>query len=157
MNLGHESLSAEGAPHARVHETALRAARLFIAAAIVASVPGHAQEAAAWPDTYVGRLQALALLQTINAEVLASPSATLTLEAWCRDHHLAKESTITAEVVRDIAKPPTAEQRQRLQLSPQDEVKYRKVRLRCGTRILSEADNWYVPRRLTAEMNHLIE
>src|SRR5207248_10404936 len=115
---------------------------LFIAATIVNFVPAHAQEATAWPDTYVGRLQALALLQTINAEVLASPSATLTLEAWCRDHHLASESTITAEIVREVAKAPTAEQRQRLQVSPHDELKYRKVRLRCGTRVLSEADNW---------------
>src|SRR5438309_2180810 len=129
MNLGHENLSAEGAPWARLYETALRAARLFIVATIVVFAPARAQEAAAWPDTYVGRLQALALLQTINAEVLASPSATLTLEAWCRDHHLASESTITAEVVRDVAKAPTAEQRQRLRVSPQDEVKYRKVRL----------------------------
>jgi hypothetical protein len=105
----------------------------------------------------VARLQALALLQTLNAEVLASRSATLTLEGWCRDHHLAKEPTIAAEVVTGVAKVPTAEQRQRLQVTPQDEVKYRRVRLRCGSRVLSEADNWYVPSRLTAEMNRLLE
>jgi hypothetical protein len=105
----------------------------------------------------VARLQALALVETLNAEVLASRSATLTLEAWCRDHQLAKEPAIIAELVRGVAKTPTAEQRQRLQVTPEAEVKYRRVHLRCGNRVLSDADNWYVPERLTAEMNRLLD
>src|SRR5439155_5013821 len=117
----------------------------------------YSQQTPAWPDTYVARLQTLALLQTFNAELLASRSSTLTLEAWCRDHRLASEPRIVAEVVKDVAKAPSAEQRQRLQVRPQDEVKYRRVRLRCGSRVLLEADNWYVPSRLTAEMNRLLE
>lgn len=36
-------------------------------------------------------------------------------------------------------------------------MKYRRVQLRCGTRVLSEADNWYVPSRLTPEMNATLE
>jgi len=136
----------------------LRLARLIaVATTIAACVPACAQESPAWPDTYVARLQALALIETLNAEVLASRSATLTLEGWCRDHQLAKEPAIVAEVVRGVAKAPTAEQRQRLQVTPQAEVKYRRVNLRCGDRILSEADNWYVPDRLTAEMNRLLD
>ena len=35
--------------------------------------------AAEWPDTFTSRVEALALLQTLNAEILASRSATLTL------------------------------------------------------------------------------
>jgi len=136
----------------------LHLARLIaVATTIAACVPACAQESPAWPDTYVARLQALALIETLNAEVLASRSATLTLEGWCRDHQLAKEPAIVAEVVRSVAKAPTAEQRQRLQVTPQAEVKYRRVNLRCGNRILSEADNWYVPDRLTAEMNRLLD
>ena len=161
MNLCHEGLLAGAAPSAatwvRAYETAFSLARLLVLGTIVACVPAYAQEVAAWPDTYVARLQALALVQTLNAEVLASRSATLTLEEWCRDHRLAKEPTIGAEVVKGVAKVPIAEQRQRLQVTPQDEVKYRKVRLRCGSRVLCEADNWYVPSRLTAEMNRLLE
>jgi len=131
--------------------------KLALAAALWIGIPACAQDAPAWPDTYLGRVEALAVVQTINAEVLASRSATLTLERWCRDHRLAANPAIVADVVRDAAKPATADQRARLQLSPQDEVKYRKVRLRCGDRVLSEADNWYVPSRLTAEMNRLLE
>jgi len=141
----------------RTFGPALRLAYLIAAAsAIAACLPAYAQEPEAWPDTYVTRLQVLALLQTLNAEVLASRSATETLEVWCRDHQLAKEPTIIAELVRGVAKAPTAEQRQRLQVTPQAEVKYRRVQLRCGNLVLSEADNWYVPDRLTADMNRLL-
>jgi hypothetical protein len=31
------------------------------------------------------------------------------------------------------------------------------VQLACGDHVLSEADNWYVPSRLTPEMNRLLE
>jgi chorismate-pyruvate lyase len=125
--------------------------------AFAAITTACAQDSPAWPDTYVAKLQALALVQTLNVDVLAARSATLTLERWCRDHRLAKDPTIVADLVRDIAKEATPEQRQRLEVSPQEEVKYRRVELRCGTRVLSKADNWYVPGRLTAEMNRLLE
>lgn len=142
----------------RAFGAALPLARLItVAVAMAVSVPVHAQDSPAWPDTYVTRLQALALVQTLNAEVLASRSATLILEEWCRDHELAKEPAIVAEVVRGVDKAPTAEQRQRLQVHSADEVKYRRVHLRCGNRVLAEADNWYVPDRLSAEMNRLLE
>jgi len=130
---------------------------IVLALVLAAGVPVYAQETPAWPDTYVARLQALALLQTFNAELLASRSSTLTLEVWCRDHRLAAEPRIVAEVMEGVSKTPTAEQRQRLQLSEHEEVKYRRVQLRCGSRILLEADNWYVPGRLTPEMNRLLE
>jgi chorismate-pyruvate lyase len=116
-----------------------------------------AQDVPAWPDTYLARVQALALVETLNAEVLASRSATATLEAWCREHELAREPKIVADRVRGAAKAATAEQRQRLGVTAEAEVKYRRVRLRCGERVLSEADNWYVPARLTAEMNRVLE
>jgi chorismate-pyruvate lyase len=120
------------------------------------AVAAFGQDSPAWPDTYLARLQALALVQTLNAEVLASRSATATLEGWCRDHELAKEPAIVAEQVKGAVRAATAEQRQRLQVPPEMEVRFRRVRLRCGSRVLSEADNWYVPDRLTADMNRLL-
>ena len=110
-----------------------------------------------WPDTFLARLEAFALIQTLNADILASRSATVSLENWCRDHQLAAEPKIVARVVKGADKPPTSEQRQRLEVSGEDEVRYRRVELRCGARVLSEADNWYVPGRLTPEMNRLLE
>jgi chorismate-pyruvate lyase len=126
-------------------------------AALFACLSTAAEAPPRWPDNYVARLQALALVQTLNGQLLASRSSTLTLEAWCRDHRLADDPRIVAELLKNIAKSATAEQRQRLQVTFDDEVQYRRVRLRCGDRVLSEADNWYVPGRLTADMNRLLE
>jgi chorismate-pyruvate lyase len=129
-----------------------------IAAVAVASLgAARAQESRAWPDTFVSRLEALALIQTLNAELLASRSATATLERWCRDHRLAAEPRIAASLIVGVNRPPTDEQREHLDVGAADAVKYRHVQLRCGTNVLSEADNWYVPTRLTAEMNRLLD
>lgn len=120
---------------------------------------GNAQtaQAQAWPDTYLRRLQAQALLQTLNANILASTSATLTLEKWCADHGMASAARIVARQQRNVDLPATAEQRTRLAVSPETPLKYRRVQLYCGEHLLSEADNWYVPGRLSAAMNQLLE
>jgi chorismate-pyruvate lyase len=106
-----------------------------------------------WRDSYLARVEALALLQTLNADLLSHDSATLTLEHWCDVHRLAASPRIIAERVRGIDKPPSPEQRRELGVTPTEPVRYRRVRLICGAVVLSEADNWYVPSRLTAEMN----
>jgi len=116
-----------------------------------------AGEAPAWPNDFVARLEALALLQSLNAALLSHDSATLTLDRWCADHRLAAPAHITAERVQGQDKLPTAQQRQELGVGAAEPVRYRRVRLRCGTHVLSEADNWYVPSRLTAEMNRQLD
>jgi hypothetical protein len=142
----------------RVFRRQVRGAILAAAvhAGIVAA-PRAQAPSTAWPDTFVSRLQALVLMQTLNADILASRSATESLEKWCRDHQLARTSAITARVVRGVDQPPSAAQRQRLQIGDGEEVKYRRVQLRCGDRVLSEAENWYVPGRLSAEANWALD
>jgi hypothetical protein len=116
-----------------------------------------AEEAPLWPDNFLTRVEALALLEGLNADLLASRSATLTLETWCRRHRLADPPTVVARLDRSVDKPASPEQRQRLQVGPDQLVRFRRVRLFCGDKLLSEADNWYVPSRLTADMNRLLE
>jgi hypothetical protein len=116
-----------------------------------------AADTVARPDGYVKRLETALLLQTLNADLLSHDSATATLERWCGVHQLASPARITAERVRNAEKPATDGQRQRLGVAPGDELRYRRVRLLCGTVVLSEADNWYVPARLTPEMNKLLD
>jgi chorismate-pyruvate lyase len=133
--------------------------RSIVAAAAFAGclqVVAHAQAPPPWPDSFVARLEALALIQSLNAEILGSTSATLTLERWCRDHRLAAEPRVAARVISGEDQPLSAEQRQRLQVAGET-VKYRRVRLSCGGHVLSEAENWYVPGRLTADINRLLE
>lgn len=111
----------------------------------------------AWPNNFVARVEASLLLQTLNADLLSHDSATLTLERWCADHRLAPVPRIVAERIHGADKPPTEEQRRELGVSPTEAVRYRRVRLLCGDVVLSEADNWYVPARLTADMNKQLE
>jgi hypothetical protein len=141
-----------------------RFSRRPIIALIVLLAGGGCAEAAAaqpaspvWRDSFTTRLEALALLQSLNADLLSHDSATLTLDRWCAAHHLADPATVTAERVHDVDKPPTAAQRELLRVGPTEAVGYRRVRLHCGTHVLSEADNWYVPGRLTPEMNQNLD
>jgi hypothetical protein len=130
---------------------------LAVLVAVLSACASGRGRPATYPDTFVTRLEALALMQTLNANILSSPSATTTLERWCRDHALAAPPRITATRVQGAERPASVEQRARLGVGEREIVKHRHVQLRCGDRVLSEADNWYVPSRLTEEMNRLLD
>ena len=125
--------------------------QLLSTAAFAAAVatPVRAQHAASG-------VEGMAQVQALSAQLVATRSATQTLEAWCRDHHLAADPRIVAHAIRSEDTPPTPEQRRRLEVTDREEVKHRRVELQCGTHVLSQADNWYVPSRLTTEMNRLL-
>lgn len=110
-----------------------------------------------WQSSFLTRVEALALLQTLNADLLSHDSATATLERWCDAHHLASPARVVAIRVLQPEKAPSPQQRGELAVTPAEPIRYRRVRLTCGPRVLSEADNWYVPGRLTPEMNRLLE
>jgi chorismate-pyruvate lyase len=110
-----------------------------------------------WPDAFVARLEALALLQTLNAELLSHDSATETLEQWCGAHRMATPPRIIATPMRVAPKTPSEAQRRELRVGPTEPVRYRHVELACGSRVLSRAENWYVPGRLSPAMNRALE
>jgi len=137
------------------------AAALACASPVRAEAPPQPQSSAqlpsstqppVWPDTFVARVEALATLESLNADLLSHDSATLTLERWCDAHRLASPARVVAQP-ESLDKAPSADQRRELGIGPAEAVRYRRVRLICGSTLLSEADNWYVPSRLTAEMN----
>ncbi|WP_066719365.1 chorismate--pyruvate lyase family protein [Sphingomonas pituitosa] len=86
----------------------------------------------------------------LSRELLASPTATAVLERRCG-------APVRAEVDRTVHKDPTPEQRMRLGVGPDERVVYRSVVLRCAGVAFSVAENWYVPSRLTPEMNAALE
>ena len=130
----------------------------MLAASAVASADGPASaQSRNWSANFVARVEALALLETLNSELLSDNSATLTLEHWCDIHHLATPPRIRAVRVPGVDKPVSPEQRQELHVTPTEAVRYRRVSLECGSIVLSEADNWYVPSRLSPEMNKLLD
>jgi chorismate-pyruvate lyase len=139
-----------------MNRTSLRGLAMA-AVGFIMTASASADEPTSWPNSFASRLEALALLETLNADLLAHDSATLTLERWCGDHKLADPPRIVAERVTDADKPASAEARAALEVKPGERLGYRRVRLKCGDHVLSDADNWYVPARLTPEMNHVLE
>jgi hypothetical protein len=131
--------------------------RTMIASALAVLSLGVSPGRASWPDAPMARLAVLAELQTLNADLLSHDSATLTLDRWCARHHLADGAKIVADRVRGQDKPPPVAVREQLHVGADQPIAYRRVRLRCGEHILSEADNWYVASRLTPDMNRTLE
>jgi chorismate-pyruvate lyase len=98
-----------------------------------------------------------ALVADLRSRILASDSATAVLESWCAEKGLAGQARIVALRRAGAEQSPSAAIRARLGVGPDEPVRHRHVRLACGERVLSEADNWYVPARLTAEMNAALD
>jgi hypothetical protein len=109
------------------------------------------------PGDVVARLKAYALLGALNGELLSHDSATLTLERWCEARGLASPAHIVAQRVQGAYVEPSIEQRRLLGVSANEPIRHRRVRLRCGDRVMSDADNWYVPARLTGAMNRELD
>jgi hypothetical protein len=130
---------------------------LNLCASAISADPALRRTGAPWPDTLLARVEALALIETLNARLLcASCTATDVLTRWCADHNLASEPVVHARRITGTEKPVSPEQRQRLQVGPEEAVTYRHVELTCGGHVLAEADNWYVPSRVGPEINRLL-
>ena len=92
-------------------------------------------------------------LMGLEAALAAQPSATRALEDWCGILTGTAQATITASPVagHDALLPPDA--RTLLRVAGTEPLGYRHVQLSCSLGTMSEAHNWYVPARLTPEMN----
>lgn len=100
--------------------------------------------------------QIFALLQQLSAKLLANKSATAVLEKWCADHAIGDGAMIVARPLGGPYCAPSAHTRARLKIGADTEIRYRNVALMCGDTLLSVAQNWYVPERLTPAMNEVL-
>ena len=121
-----------------------------MAALVAATSPVLGQES---HSPYVQRLRMLAQLQTLNADLLSQASATAVLQALC-DRREPGAPGIRARRVEasDNAQAAAAARRQ-LGAAANEPIRLRRVELMCGEAVLSRADNWYLPDRLTQRMN----
>ena len=87
----------------------------------------------------------------------ANDSATAALGQWCKARNIAQPPVIRAMADRDAMLVPAPAVLAALGAASDKQVAYRHVRLACGDQVLSVAHNWYVPIRLTAEMNRTLE
>ena len=136
----------------------VRCLPILAAAALALTAPLAGVQAEVTSAQYPGssslseRLALTALVQSLRAGLGATDSATLFLEDWCGRYGLAAAGKIVArQVPGDV--PLTAQQRTRLEIDASEPVVYRRVQLTCGDQVLSEADNWYLPNRLTPDIN----
>jgi hypothetical protein len=86
--------------------------------------------------------------------IVGGASASVVLQGWCADHGLPP---LIAGRVRGAEKPAPPAVLAALAVRPGEPLRYRRVTLACGAVILSEADNWYVPGRLTRQMNRRLD
>ncbi|GGZ06203.1 hypothetical protein ACFSTD_06305 [Novosphingobium colocasiae] len=80
-------------------------------------------------------------------------SATAALAQWCAARGIAAPPRIVAQPVVGDDAPLPSDARRLLSVPETASLGYRHVRLACGDVILSEAHNWFVPARLTDDMN----
>ncbi len=106
-------------------------------------------------------LTALALLAGCTSPLTAfettlasQDSATAALTQWCAARAIASPALIRAAPNGGEPLVATPAIRALLGVSAQEPLAFRHVRLSCGEATLSVARNWYVPARLTPEMNH---
>ena len=88
-----------------------------------------AEPVPSWPDTPVYRIEALALLESLNADLLSNDSATLTLDRWCSAHRMASPAKVEANRVHGTDEEATEEIRKLLNVSSTDPLRYRHVRI----------------------------
>lgn len=123
----------------------------------LALVGQAAAEPVVLPGDRQSRIEARARIEALRLNLQSYPSATTVLRVWCEDYGLASDPRIRAIRVTGADKPLRPEDRAALGVAPGEEVRYRRVQLACGERVLSEADNWYRPGQLTPEMVNTLE
>jgi hypothetical protein len=96
-------------------------------------------------------------VQRLEAQLMAAPSATQFLTGECARLKLASPAVIHAVRDKDMDVKAGSSVRKLLEVGSDARLGYRRVKLVCGRHVLSEADNWYVPDRLTPEMNHALD
>src|ERR1700761_8152329 len=112
----------------------LAGAALGLALGLALSAAGAAQAAAA--DGFVRRLEALAVLQPLRAELLGHDSSTAVLQSWCEAHG-PPGLKIVAEHDPKADRPPSEAAAKALDLKPGQAVRYRRVKLGCGAVVVS--------------------
>ncbi|MFZ3005347.1 MAG: hypothetical protein WA047_04175 [Phenylobacterium sp.] len=131
-----------------MHVLLLALTALFVAA------PVAAREV---PDRYGNFMMMMAQVQRLDADLLSRDSATATLQLWCDKYGPGGGAKIVARRIKGADKAAGKAERRALGVFARTPVAYRRVELLCGDKVLSEADNWYVPARLTPAMNTALE
>lgn len=86
----------------------------------------------------------------------SSPSATALLERLWAERWGDTAASLRAQLVAGPPPPEPPDLRTLLEVADAEALGHRRVALGVGTTMLSEAENWFVPARLTATMRALL-
>ena len=114
-----------------------------------------------WQNRFLHRLMLATLINQMENRLLAENSATHTLEHWLRAHALlGPHETLRAERESTAQRTCPPDLLAALELPDPGSahaLHYRKIRLTAHNRTYSEAENWFVPARLTKTMTQALE
>jgi hypothetical protein len=142
------------APQNAQTQSLSQAQRQAITQSVDALIARRDAEVRAWTHALIRRRQHT--LVQFETALAAQPSATMALEGWCatRQFTYPDPAKVTAESFSYLGKKtPPIGLHDKLGIGPNEIVGIRHVSLKCGNADMSEAHNWYVPSRLTPEMN----
>lgn len=105
----------------------------------------------------LSKVEAALLIEQLTNELSRTGSATEFLEKWCAGHRLAAEPRIRADLVEGERVPAIPVEGADLLDGGHHPLRYRHVKLFCGNRLLSDAQNWYRPDLLSAGMNATLD
>jgi chorismate-pyruvate lyase len=104
----------------------------------------------AFPDTH-------ALIQELSRRLCNTPTATATLFAWCEEHRLSSGPVTVICRCRCQAPAVARDVLTELKPLPREPVAYRSVQLVRGGLPLVDAENWFIPHRLSPDMRDALE
>lgn len=125
-------------------------------AAWIAAFALVATSAVAQPSNFDQRLRLFRELRALNAELLSHDSATAVLQAIC-DRRAPGQKIVARKSAWPAEDGALEAARADLGVGPDEPIRYRQVELTCAEEVLSSAENWYVPARLTSEMNRTLD
>ncbi len=129
----------------------MRRAAWIVAALLAVAVPALAQG-----SDFDQRLRLFRDLRALNTELLSHDSATAVLQTIC-DRRAPGQKIVARKSSWAPEGGALDTARTDLGVGPEEPIRYRQVELTCGDEVLSSAENWYVPARLTSEMNRALD
>lgn len=90
-------------------------------------------------------------VKELSARLIEGSTATGTLHAWCEEHRLSQGPITVVRLHHAHAPEPPEDVLVKLETRPGETVWYRRVQLVRGSLVLSDAENWFIPQRLSPE------
>ncbi|QRM32822.1 hypothetical protein [Microvirga sp. VF16] len=103
------------------------------------------------------RSETEALIQELSTRLIAGATATETLRAWCDEHGLAQGPISVACRQRHVLAAVPDDVKAALGPAASESVHFRQVPMMRGPLPLATAENWFVPQRLAAGMEEVLQ